>query len=146
MVRLTNIIISVLVLALVVTGISTFMGGLATQYRSDDNLNETFVEVFVNESSKTENLMDDAKSDMLTVEDDTGVLDRLASFFRGGYDAAKALFNSFSSITRLINHSIKEIPFLGSFGAVLTSTLTSIALVILLVGILLHFLIKSDRT
>lgn len=146
MVRLTNIIISILLLALVVTGMSTFMGGLGTKYRSDDNINETFVQVFVNESSKTEDLMVEAEQKMLTVEDDSGVLDRLASFFRGGYDAAKALFNSFGSITRLINHSIKEIPFLGGFGSVLTSTLTSIALVILLVGILLHFLIKSDRT
>lgn len=146
MVRLTNIIISVLLLALVVTGMSNFLGGLSTQYRSDDNLNDTFTQVFVNESAKTEELMSEAEKQMLTVEDDSGVLDRLASFFRGGYDAAKALFNSFSSITRIINHSIREIPFLGGFGSVLNSTLTSIALVILLVGILLHFLIKSDRT
>ena len=146
MVRLTNIMISVILLALVVTGIGTFMGGLAVQYRNDDALNETFVQVFVDESEDTEALLSDAREKMFEIQDDSGVLDRLASFFRGGYDAAKSLFNSFTSITRLINHSVREIPFLGGFGATLATTLTSIALIILLVGILLHFLIKSDRT
>lgn len=145
MAQLSNIIISIVLLGLVMTGIGLFVGDAAVKY-SQESLDDGFVNVFINESSKTSDLMSEAQEKMLTVEDDAGVLDRLASFFRGGYDAAKVLFNSFTSFGRMINTGVNNIPFLGGFGTVLSTSLVAIVLIILLVGILLNFLIKSDKT
>lgn len=145
MTRLTNIITSVLLLGLIVSGIGIYLGGLATTYGNEYD-EDGFTQEFMNRSRSTSAIIEEAEQKMLLVEEDSGVLDRLASFFRGGYDAAKGLFRAFTDVRFIISHSLNKLPFLGGFGSILITTLTSIALVIVVVGILLHFLIKSDRT
>jgi hypothetical protein len=143
--KLTGILMSIVVLGLIVTGLSIFITGVASKYGVDrSDLNESFIQTFVTESENTATNLESASDNLLAIKEDKNILDRLASFFKGGYDAAISLRDSLRSTTRLINHSIKEIPFLGSFGSTLAIYMGIIALIVI-IGIFMHFLIKSER-
>ena len=147
MARLTNIMMSFIILALVATAFTIFIGGVSSNYVVADYNNESiaFLDDFVDESEETSNIINDAEEKMFNIDEEQGVLDRLSSFFRGGYDAAKVLFRSIGGVTRLINSSLSELPFLGGFSGVLITSITTLAIIVLIIGILLHMLIKSDR-
>jgi hypothetical protein len=135
-----------LFISLFVTGFGLFLGGVSVSYGTDA-LSSNLTSVFISESNTTLSLVERSKDQMLAVEESESTLfDRIGAFFRGGYDAVKLLFNSFGSISRLIVSSLGELSFLGGFGNYLGTILTSIVLVVIIVGILLNFLIKSDRT
>lgn len=147
MVQLSNIIIGVLLVGLISSGIGIFLGNVALNYSTKDVEQETFMQVFINESAKTRDLMEETEEKLLQVEeDDSSVFDRIGAFFRGGYDAVKLLFRNFTSLSRIVNTGVSEIGFLGAFGNILSSTIIAIILVVLAIGLLLNFLIKSDRT
>lgn len=143
--RLTNMLIGVIFVGLLISGMAIFLTGAADTYGGDtDDINDNFTAVFVNESRSTTSKLETARGDLTSVQEDKTLLDRLGSFFRSGYDSAKALINSVDSLTRLINKSVQQIPFLGAFGTTLATSL-SIMVLIIIVGIFLHFLIKSER-
>lgn len=147
MAQLSNIIIGVLIIGLFVTAIGIFVGDISLKYNVENVETKPFMQVFINESRITRDLMEETQTQLLQVEaDEQSVFDRIGAFFRGGYDAVKLLFNNFGSLSRMVNVGVSEIGFLGGFGKVLSSTLTAIILVVLAIGLLLNFLIKSDRT
>ena len=144
--KLTQIIMSVVLLGLIVSGIGLYIFGLGAQYSEDtDDLDDEFVQKFQDESARTTGRLESAREDLANVEEDRTVLDRLASFFRSGYDTALTLLDSFTSISRMINLTVSNVPFLGAFGSQVTSVLITLALIVLIVGVFLHFLIKSER-
>lgn len=140
---LTGVLSTVIVLGLIVAGIGIFLAGVGSQYGSE-NVNDTFITAFKNESQRTTALLESARTDLETVEEDKGILDRLASFFRSGYDAAKGLLGALGSVTRLINVGISQVPFLGAYSSTLIGGL-GILVLIVVIGIFMHFLIKSER-
>lgn len=144
--RLTNILIGVMFIALIVSGITTFLVGVSGSYAANNigDVEDEYLQVFLDESQQTINRLERSREDIDTIEEDRNVLDRLASFFRSGYDATRSLIGGVDSITRLINSSVSRIPFLGEFGGLLSVTLGIIVLIVFL-GIFIHFLIKSDR-
>lgn len=147
MAQLSNIIIGVLLIGLISSGLGIFLGNVALNYSVDNVENHSFMQVFINESAATRDLMEETEEKLLQVEDDeSSVFDRIGAFFRGGYDAVKLLFRNFSSLNRIVNTGVSEIGFLGGFGKILSSTIIAIILVILAIALLLNFLIKSDRT
>lgn len=147
MAQLSNILISLVLVGLFISGMSIFLGNVSVNYSNDEDLPDDFIDTFKDESSKTTDLMDGAREEMLRVQDDeSSLFDRIGAFFRGGYDAAKGLFNSVDIFSRLITRGVGELDFLGSFGKTLSSSLGAIVLIVLIVGILLNFLIKSDKT
>lgn len=144
--KLTQIIMSVVLLGLIVSGIGLYIFGLGAQYSEDTgDLDDEFVQKFQDESVRTTGRLESAREDLANVEEDRTVLDRLASFFRSGYDTALTLLDSFTSISRMINLTVSNVPFLGAFGSQVTSVLITLALIVLIVGVFLHFLIKSER-
>lgn len=144
--KLTQILMSVILLGLIVSGIGLYIFGLGSSYnQSTGDLDDEFVSKFQQESDRTIGRLDSAREDLASVEEDRNVLDRLASFFRSGYDTALTLLDSFTSIGRMINLTMSNIPFLGAFGSQVTTVLISLALITLVVGVFLHFLIKSER-
>lgn len=143
--KLTSILISIIFMGVLISGSSIFLVGLAAnQGASVGGFEDNFTKAFVDESTTTSSSLETARSDLETVEEDVGVLDRLASFFRSGYTSAKALFSSLTSVTRLITLSVAQIPFLGAFGGYLALSLGLMILVVF-IGIFMHFLIKSER-
>lgn len=147
MAQLSNIIIGVLLIGLITSGIGIFLGNVALNYSVDNVENHTFMQVFINESASTRDLMEQTEEKLLQVEDDeSSVFDRIGAFFRGGYDAVKLLFSNFGSLSRIVNTGVSEIDFLGAFGNILSSTIIAIILVVFAIGLLLNYLIKSDRT
>lgn len=147
MARLTNIMTSFIILALIATAFTIFLGGVSAKYAPGGlSGNETgFLDDFVMESEEVSRIINEAEEKMFNIDEDQGLLDRLSNFFRGGYDAAKVLFRSISNVRRLISTSISELPFLGGFSSILITSITTIAIILFIVGILLHMLIKSDR-
>lgn len=144
--KLSQIIMSVLLLGLIVSGLGIYIFGLGSIYNNDtDDLEDEFVQKFQEESARTTNRLESARQDLANVEEDRTVLDRLASFFRSGYDTALTLLDSFKSINRMINLTISKVPFIEGFGSQVTSVLSMLALIVLIVGVFLHFLIKSER-
>ena len=143
--KFSNMMIMLLVLGLIMTGLGLFITGLAVNYGVDDSEYENISSVFISEQNETQYRLEIAKDRVTNVQEDKTLLDRLTSFFRAGYDTAVVLLDSFSSFNRLINASLRNIPFLGSIGAVLTGVLGGIILIIIIVRLFLHFLIKSDR-
>ena len=144
---LSKILISIVIAGLVLTGLSLYIGDIAVKYSTNGTFDESnqLLATYVAEAEQTTESMETAQKTMLNVEEDQSLLDRLGSFFRGGYDAAKSIFNSLTNMNRLVSVGVNEIPYLGSFKGILISSLTAIVLIILVVYILLHFLIKSDR-
>jgi hypothetical protein len=143
--RLTGVLMSIVLLGLIVTGLSIFITGVASKYGADrSDLNESFMQSFVDESQATTARMEDASDNLLAIKEDKNLLDRLASYFKGGYDAALSLRDSIKSTTRLINLSIGQVRFLGSFGSTLAVYMGILTLIIIF-GIFMHFLIKSER-
>lgn len=143
--KLTGILTSVVLLGLIVSGFSIFIIGIGSEYGADrSDLNESFVQTFIDESKATTTKMEEASDNLLAIKEDKNLLDRLASYFKGGYDAAVSLRDSIKSTTRLINKSIGEIPFLGAFGGTLAVTMAVLSLIVIL-GIFMHFLIKSEK-
>jgi len=144
--KLSQIIMSVVLLGLIVSGVSIYVFGLGATYNQETrDIDDEFVQKFREESEITTGRLDSAREDLASVEEDRTVLDRLASFFRSGYDTALTLLDSFTSISRMINLTISNVPFLGAFGSQVTSVLITLALIVLVVGVFLHFLIKSER-
>jgi hypothetical protein len=145
-IKFSNMIIGLLVLTLVVSSIALFMGGLNQAYNPGETTEfDNFTSDFVSEQNATMSRLDTARSNLTNVKEDSGVLDRLSSFFRAGYDTSVVLIDSFGSFGRLTNTAIRQIPFLGTFGGLLISILIGIILIVIVVKIFLHFLIKSDR-
>lgn len=143
--KLTGILISIIFMGIIISGMSIYLVGLAANTGgSVGGFEDDFVKAFVDESKATQSSLETARTDLDTVEEDRGVLDRLASFFRSGYTSAKALFTSLTSVTRLITLSVAQIPFLGAFGNYLSLSLGLMILVVF-IGIFMHFLIKSER-
>lgn len=143
--KLSNMIILILVLTLIISGMGVFMSGLNASYSVNDDVINNISTTFLTENQNTLNRLENASAEMLEIEEDANLLDRLSSFFRAGYDTGIVIIGSFSSFGRLINTGVSNIPFLGSYSALLISILSGIILVIVVVRIFLHFLIKSDK-
>ena len=142
---LTGILTSIVLVSLIITGTSLFLTGTASTYGGNTTeLEDEYVASFIDESRNTMDRLETARGDLSTVDEDRNVLDRLASFFRSGYDAARALLGGIDSITRLVYKSVGQIPFLGTFGGALSGAI-GIMVLITIIGVFMHFLIKSER-
>jgi hypothetical protein len=143
--RLTGILTSIIFIGLIVGGLSLFLVGTSEVYSGDtSDLEEGLVSDFLAESQATSTRLNTARQDLETVEEDRNVLDRLASFFRSGYTSARALFDSLTSVTRLTNSALGELPFLGAFKGQLIVAF-GLMITVVFIGIFMHFLIKSER-
>ena len=142
--KLSNMLIAVLVLGLIITGFGFFMNGLNVAYSVDDSVIDNFTSVYTDAQNDTLYRMQSISGNITQVEEGD-FLDRLSSFFRAGYDTAIIAMGSFDDFGRLTNAGIRQIPFLGDYGTIITYNVIGIILIIVIVRIFLHFLIKSDR-
>lgn len=145
-IKLTNILLSVILLGTIIGGISIFLVGSAAVYSGDITSFEdsNLTGAFLDESNKISNQLATAQLDLQTVEEETGVIDRIGAFLRSGYTSVKSFISSITSVTRIISLSVNQIPFIGSFGTILITGL-SLVMIAIFIGIFAHFLIKSER-
>ena len=143
--RITNIMIGVVLVSLILTSMMLFMSEGVNKY-SPEGYNDTAM-TRITESFK--NISDTAEETQEKIDqvsgDDKNIFDRIGAFFSGGYVAGKTVADSYSTLDTMTDVAIDETVGVGGFGATLKSTIPVIMLIIIFIGIILHFLIKSDR-
>ena len=146
MVQFSNILVGMVLMAAIVSGLLIFVADGATKYGKTDFDNSSMVKVVAtyNEINKTSTAVKDSLLTVTTSQ--ASIVDKVGAFFEGGYNGAKLLLQSFGSIFTVGDAVIGDAsPLLGSYGNLLKGFLATIVIIIIAIGIVMHFLIKSDR-
>lgn len=140
--QLTNILVGLIIVGFFAVGIASFYSGGAVEYSKNvDDL--TFNSTF--------NKMNELNSNIQTfentsnVETDSGISDILGSFFTDMYQSARILKNSGSVVSDMSDSAMEVLPE-GTNKETLKVAVGAILLVLISVGIFLHFVTKSERT
>jgi len=140
--QLHKILVGLVLIGLIVAGISIFMSNSVATYGvldyDEDNL-QTF------------NLVQNISNDVVAFDGNStsvgteGSNDILGSFFSNAYTGATVLKNSISLSQRMVNDAADNLP-LGAYGYTVKLAIGTIIIIIISVGIFLHFITKSNRT
>jgi len=143
--KITNILIGVLIVSLMLTGIMSFMSEGVNKYSPTgyngsrlNNISEKF-EAIHNISERTKSKLENATAD------DSNIFEKFSAFVSGGWSALLITGESFDTLNEMADLSIDEVGVLGNFGTTLKIIVPIIILIIIFIGILAHFLLKSDR-
>ena len=146
--QLSKMLIGNIIVIAIVTGIFIFISDGINQYGvvAPDGYNESFVKI----ANTQQNLIDNINStydDLNNVESSTtggGSTDFLGFFFNSGYTAARTAIGSISGVNTMIDVAIGSLP-LGNYGAILKVLFLGAIFIVMTIGILLNFIIKSGR-
>lgn len=144
--QLTGIIIGVILLALMVTGIGIMTGDVVDKY-SVTGYNNTSLETIKNTYNDIDNITNETKAKIEELENKEGILNTLDAFFTQGYSAIRITKRSVESIDTIISSAteVDNTPGLGTISSYLRNYFMTIVIVIVFIGLLLAFIIKSDR-
>lgn len=152
MTTLTKIIVSQLLVIIVITGAMLFMSDGIAQYSPSvpSTYNQSLIKI--QNISDTINRAAQNASQKLRIDssgnDPARSIDFLGFFFNAGYTAANAIKAGVESLRVFIDITVTETPLGsgdGAFGALVISVLGVGVVIILVVYLILHFVIKSDR-
>jgi hypothetical protein len=114
------------------------------------NMNTAYGSPVGNESLEQFNKLDDISSDLrdiknrtTTMKEDAGLTDRLGNYFSNAYSILVTIPTSFDLITGFISLSIDKIP-MGESGTLISTALITIFIALVIIGILLAILLKSN--
>ena len=141
--QLNRIFVGLIIVGFLAVGIASFLSIGATTYNINESQSIEFNNTFnkMNElSSQIEQFKDDE-----TKKTDSTVFDVLGSFFTNMYQSAKVLRNSVGVMSDMADGTIEQLPT-GTNSGVLKSAIGLIVIVIIFIGIFLHFVTKSERT
>jgi len=142
--ELHKILIGIVLIGVIITGIATFMSEGMTTYSQNASAWEDINEDF----NKIEDINDQVnqyESSQPDTEGSDGILDVLGSFFTKTYQAARVLKTSVTSSYSMADSAIDNLPA-DSGVNYLKLALNTIILIVISVGIFLHFVTKSERT
>lgn len=144
--QLTQIIVGVVLLALMVTGIGIFIGDAVDKY-SVTGYNNTSLENIKSTYDDIDNITNETKARIEELESNPGILNTLDAFFTQGYSAIRITKRSVESFDTIITTSteLDNTPGLGTMSSFLRSYFMTIVIIIIFIGLLLAFIIKSDR-
>jgi hypothetical protein len=133
----------------IVTGLFIFISDGITQYgvTAPEGYNESFSKITNTQIDLINNLnatYDDLNNVDSSTTGSTGNTDFLGFFFNAGYTGARTATGSITGVNTMIDVAIGGLP-LGSYGAVLKTLFLTAIVVVVIIGILLNFIIKSGR-
>lgn len=140
--QLHSILIGLIIVGFFAVGVASFYSLGSVEYNTnidDLTFNSTFNKM--NELNTNIQSFDNSSN----VETDTGISDILGSFFTGMYQSARTLKNSISVMDDMTDAGLEELP-VGSNAGTLKTAIGAIIIVLISVGIFLHFVTKSERT
>lgn len=148
--QLTKMNVGIIVIIAVITGLSFFITDGIVQYgiEAPEGYNNSFDTIRNTQSSLYQNInstygaLQDVDSN--TATGSSGSTDFLGFFFNAGYTAAQTATGSITSVNTMIDVAIGS-SGLGEYGAILKNLFLAAILVVMVIGILLNFIIKSGR-
>lgn len=144
--RLTNILISIVFVGLIAVAFSQFLGAGASNYSLEGYTNSS-LQVYIDSTSSIENITTNTSSklDEAGAKDD-GLFDIIGAFFSGAWTALKTTSSSIGVLQVIASDSVGKLPFINStFSATLTSFLLVSIVIIIVIGIFIHFFKPSNR-
>jgi len=142
--KLHEIIIGLIVVALVISGILIFMGDAVTKYDVID-YNSTALVKLNNTYSEIDNITIQTKDKLEQLQAKNNLLNILDAFFTQAYSAIRITAKSFESFDIITDAATSDLPYLGRFGAILRSHIATILMIVIFIGLMLAFLIKHDK-
>lgn len=146
MARLTNILIGGLFIAVIIVGITGFIGSGVGIYEPD-GYNESALLMFNKSSYDISDIARNTANDVnSTIAGDTGAFDIFGSFFSTAWSSIKSVGNSVTTFTFMATQGVGLLPGMNpEFKATLIMFLVGSVIIIIFIGIFFHFIKSSDR-
>lgn len=142
--KLHNILIGIIIIGLIITGITIFISDSATHYKSE-SFNESELKMY-DGMNEINSIMEEYSEEEGFVDPDSSIIDKLGSLFASSYQSARILKKSTGVMKDMTEDSVGNNEILGGYGRVLANGIITIIGIVILVGIFLHIVTKSDRT
>lgn len=140
MAKMTTFAVGLILSSLFITLIAVFMGHVSSSYAVTYD-NETLATY--NQLNDLANITKQVKDQTEGIQEKSGVLDVIGGFFSDAYQALRVTLRSFGVFETMSNQAVKDLQ-LGQVGEIIKIALTSIALIILFVGVIISAIAKWD--
>jgi len=133
-------------MVLVVSGFVLFLSAGNSIYQPT-GYDESTLSSF-NKMDELTTIVEDTKTKSYSISSQAGVLDILGSFFNSAYQAVKAAGKIIDIFVSMITDSTQILTPLvgGAFAGILSTAINLIMIILIIVGILLAIITKSNRT
>lgn len=138
--RITDILISLVVVGLVVSGIILIASDINDKYGSGINTEEI---QYLNQIENVTSTVNEV-NDRMELNSEPNALDILGYLYNQGYAAIRLVGSVPSIFVNIINSGISNLN-LGGFAGILSASLVAIIMIIFVFGILLKNLIREEQ-
>lgn len=144
--RLTKILISIVFIGVIALAFQNFLGAGVTEYGVSTVDNSTFQE-FISGGNDIENIVTNTTDTLDSAgASDSGLFDIVGAFFGGAWSALKTTSNSIETLNTLAITGVSNLPFINSaFAAQLILFITTAIIIVIVIGIFIHFFKPSNR-
>lgn len=143
--RLTNILIGILIIGVFSVALIGFLGEGVNQYGVSGYENSS-LQRFQQESETISTVAQNVETESKTLSGDSGILDVFGGFLKSAWSSLQTTRSSIDAMTGIIQDGVKDLPTNNSsFNNYLRDVLIAIFIIILIIGILFHFIRNSNR-
>jgi len=137
--KITSFMVGIVLISFIMTVFGLFLAETNENYGiTYDNESIAIYNQLDNISTLTQQI--DKGSDL---EERTGVLDIIGSYFTGAYNVLKLTKNSFNTFDTMSNRAVKDAN-LGSVGDALRVAIGAVVLILIILGVIISAVIKRD--
>lgn len=140
--KVSPMIISMLVIALLLTLFGNFLASMNDNYTAEDEYNSSDMAVY-NKLSELTNNTEEIRDKVDDIETESGVLDKIGAYFDSAYDAFQLTKNSADTMTLIVNEGVEDAN-LGVNAEATRTVIVTILIVIIIVGVVISVLLKRD--
>jgi hypothetical protein len=143
--RLSNILIGILVIGILSFALVGFLGDGAQKY-SVSGYENSSLSKFQDSSLQVQTIAVSVEEDSKTLSGDAGILDVFGGFVKSAWVSLQTTRNSIGIMTGVIQEGVNDIPSNNTgFNNYLRNMLIAMFIIVLIIGILLHFIRNSNR-
>lgn len=143
--RLTNILIGILIIGVFSVALIGFLGEGVNQYGVSGYENSS-LQRFQQESETISTVAQNVETESKTLSGDSGILDVFGGFLKSAWSSLQTTRSSIDAMTGIIQDGVNDLPTNNSsFNNYLRDVLIAIFIIILIIGILFHFIRNSNR-
>lgn len=140
--KISLMIISMLVVALLVTLFGNFLAAMNEDYSPVVDYNSSDFAVY-NKLSELTNDTEEIRDKVDDIETESGALDKIGAYFDAAYDAFALTKESADTMTVIVEAGVEDAN-LGVNAEATRNVLIAIILVIIIIGIVISVLLKKD--
>jgi len=146
MVKAHNILLGITFMSLIILGLGNFYI-LGTETYGASDIDEDQINVFTDQLEEMKTITDDTRDSIDNIVNPDNPFDVLGGIFMLGWNAFRNIGQSFDSLFTITTSGTESIPFISeNFSNALITTLITAIGILIFIAILLHGIIKSDRT